>query len=163
MRKPPRRKSLLAQSLCGSLLALTLTLFMQFAHAIDTEAVFPDNPELRQRYDYLIHQLRCLQCRSETIADSNATLAADFRRQVRESLAAGKSNEEILKFMTDRYGDYVLYNPPFKPLTWLLWSAPVLLILIGGTCAGIVVVRRSHLPDNDSPDLNPDELDQGAS
>jgi cytochrome c-type biogenesis protein CcmH len=65
--------------------------------------------------------------------------------------------------MTDRYGDYVLYNPPFKPLTWLLWSAPVLLILIGGTWAGIVIVRRSRLPDNDSPDLNSDDLDQGAA
>jgi len=143
-------------------LAVTLALFIQFANAIDTEPAFKDDPALQQRYDQLIRQLRCLQCRSETIADSNATLAADLRRQVRESMAAGKSDAEILQFMTDRYGDYVLYNPPVKPLTWLLWGAPVLLILIGGAWAGIVIVRRSRLPDNDSPDLSPDEIDQGA-
>ena len=70
----------------------------------------------------LIRELRCLQCRSETIADSNATLAADLRRQVRELMAAGKSDQEILQYMTDRYGDYVLYNPPLAPRTWLLWA-----------------------------------------
>jgi cytochrome c-type biogenesis protein CcmH/NrfF len=86
-----------------------------------------------------------------------------LRRQVRESIAAGRTDEEILKFMTDRYGDYVLYTPPVKPVTWLLWGAPVLLIVIGGIWAGIVIVRRSRMPDNDSPDLTADEIDQGAS
>jgi cytochrome c-type biogenesis protein CcmH len=144
------------------LLALLLTLFIQFANAIDTAPAFPDAAR-QERYEYLIRQLRCLQCRSETIADSNATLAADLRRQVRESIAAGRSDEEILKFMTDRYGDYVLYTPPVKPVTWLLWGAPVLLIVIGGAWAGVVIVRRSRLPDNDSPDLTADEIDQGTS
>ena len=144
------------------LLALLLTLFIQFANAIDSAPAFPDAAR-QERYELLIRQLRCLQCRSETIADSNATLAADLRRQVRESIAAGRTDEEILKFMTDRYGDYVLNTPPVKPVTWLLWGAPVLLIVIGGVWAGIVIVRRSHMPDNDSPDLTADEIDQGAS
>jgi cytochrome c-type biogenesis protein CcmH len=144
------------------LLALLLTLFIQFANAIDSAPAFPDAAR-QERYELLIRQLRCLQCRSETIADSNATLAADLRRQVRESIAAGRTDEEILKFMTDRYGDYVLYTPPVKPVTWLLWGAPVLLIVIGGVWAGIVIVRRSRMPDNDSPDLTADEIDQGAS
>ena len=144
------------------LLALLLTLFIQFANAIDSAPAFPDAAR-QERYEVLIRQLRCLQCRSETIADSNATLAADLRRQVRESIAAGRTDEEILKFMTDRYGDYVLYTPPVKPVTWLLWGAPVLLIVIGGIWAGIVIVRRSRLPDSDSPDLTADEIDQGAS
>jgi cytochrome c-type biogenesis protein CcmH len=160
-------QSTLMKALPKLLLAATLALSMQFAHAIDTAPAFEDQA-MQSRYDHLIRQLRCLQCRSETIADSNAALAADLRRQVRESMAAGKTDAEILQFMTDRYGDYVLYNPPFKPLTWLLWGAPVLLILIGGAWAGVVIVRRSRLPDNESPDLNPDDIDsakadQGAS
>lgn len=144
------------------LLATLLALFIQFANAIDSGPAFPDAGR-QERYELLIRQLRCLQCRSETIADSNAPLAADLRRQVRESIAAGRTDEEILKFMTDRYGDYVLYTPPVKPVTWLLWGAPVLLIVIGGVWAGIVIVRRSRMPDNDSPDLTADEIDQGAS
>ena len=70
------------------------------------------DPAQQARYERVIRELRCLQCRSETIADSNATLAADLRRQVREMMAAGKSDQEIFQHMTDRYGDYVLYKPP---------------------------------------------------
>lgn len=143
---------------CAALLALVT----QFAHAIDTAPAFADAPR-QERYEHLIRQLRCLQCRSETIADSNAALASDLRRQVRESIAAGRTDEEILKFMSDRYGDYVLYTPPVKPETWLLWGTPVLLILIGGAWAGVVIVRRSRLPDNESPEITSDEIEKGAS
>ena len=121
------------------------------AYAIDTAPAF-DDPVLQGRYDALNHQLRCLQCRSETIADSNATLAADLRVQVKQLIAAGKSDEEILKFMTDRYSDYVLYDPPVAPRTWILWAAPVLLLLGGVAGAAIVIVRKSRLPDTDPAD-----------
>ena len=85
----------------------------------------------------MIRELRCLQCRSETIADSNVTLAADLRRQVREMMAAGKSDAEIFQHMVDRYGDYVLYKPPLAARTWLLWAAPMLLLLGGGAVAAV--------------------------
>ena len=88
----------------------------QLAFAIDTAPAFAD-PAQQARYERVIRELRCLQCRSETIADSNATLAADLRRQVREMMAAGKSDQEIFQHMVDRYGDYVLYKPPLAART----------------------------------------------
>lgn len=129
---------------------LTLMLWLP-AVAIDTEQAF-DDPALQARYDRLNHQLRCLQCRSETIADSNASLAGDLRRQVRELIAAGKSDEEILQYMTERYSDYVLYKPPVTPRTWVLWAAPVLLLIGGIATAVIVIIRKSRLPDTDPAD-----------
>ncbi len=119
--------------------------------AIDTERAFEDEAQ-QSRYERLSRELRCLQCRSETIADSNATLAADLRRQLRELIAAGKTDDEIMQYMTDRYSDYVLYKPPVAPRTWILWAAPVLFV-VGGAIAAIVVIRRkSHLPEEDPAD-----------
>jgi cytochrome c-type biogenesis protein CcmH len=131
--------------------AALLALFCLQALAIDKAPAFED-PALQARYERLARELRCLTCRSETIADSNAQLAADLRRQVRELMAAGKSDEEILQYMTDRYGDYVLYKPPVVPRTLLLWAAPVLLVLGGGIAAAIVIARKSKLPDTDPND-----------
>jgi cytochrome c-type biogenesis protein CcmH len=130
---------------------LAALLCTQFAFAIDTAPAFSD-PALQARYEHVIHQLRCLQCRSESIADSNVSLAADLRRQVREMMAAGKSDEDIYQHMVDRYGDYVLYNPPLVARTWLLWGAPILLLLGGGAIAAFVIARKSHLPDTDPAD-----------
>jgi len=126
-------------------------LWMQLALAIDTAPAF-DDPAQQARYERVIRELRCLQCRSETIADSNATLAADLRRQVREMMAAGKTDQEIFQHMTDRYGDYVLYNPPLAARTWLLWGGPILLLLGGAAIAGFVIARKSKLPDTDPAD-----------
>ncbi len=126
-------------------------LCMQLAFAIDNAPAFADRVQ-QERYERVIRELRCLVCRSETIADSNATLASDLRRQVREMMAAGKSDEEIFQHMVDRYGDYVLYKPPMTPRTWLLWGAPILLLVGGGAIAAFVIVRKSHLPDTDPAD-----------
>jgi len=134
--------------------ALWLTMLLAIcgiAHAIDTAPAFED-PALQARYDSLNHRLRCLQCRSETIADSNATLAGDLRRQVKDLIAAGKTDDEILQFMKDRYSDYVLYDPPVAPRTWILWAAPVLLLIGGVAGAVIVIMRKSRLPDVDPAD-----------
>jgi cytochrome c-type biogenesis protein CcmH len=131
-------------------IAATL-LFTQFALAIDTAPAFAD-PVQQERYERITRELRCLQCRSESIADSNVSLAADLRRQVREMMAAGKSDAEIFQHMVDRYGDYVLYKPPVTPRTWLLWGAPILLLLGGGAIAAFVIARKSHLPDTDPAD-----------
>jgi cytochrome c-type biogenesis protein CcmH len=114
-------------------------LWMQLALAIDTAPAF-DDPAQQARYE------------SETIADSNATLAADLRRQVREMMVAGKSDQEIFQHMVDRYGDYVLYKPPLVARTLLLWGAPILLLLGGGAIAAFVIARKSHLPDTDPAD-----------
>lgn len=125
-----------------------LTVCLSSAYAIDTAPAFTD-PVLQGRYDRLIRELRCVQCRSQSIADSNVGLAADLRREVRELMAAGRSDQQILTYMTDRYGEYILYSPPVKPTTWLLWAAPVLLVLIGGAAAVVVIIRKSRLPDED--------------
>jgi len=110
------------------------------AIAIDTERAF-DDPALQSRYEALNRELRCLVCQNQTIADSNATLAQDLRREVREQIAAGRTDEEIRRFMIDRYGDFVLYRPRMTATTFLLWAAPVLL-LVAGVFALVRVVRR---------------------
>ena len=89
------------------------------------------SPEQQEAYENLTSELRCLVCQNQTIADSNAELAADLRRQVYEMLQQGKSKQDIAQFMTDRYGDFVLYNPPFKLKTGLLWMGPVVFLVIG--------------------------------
>ena len=133
------------------LVIVAALLCTQLAFAIDTAPAFSD-PEQQARYEHIVHQLRCLQCRSESIADSNVSLAADLRRQVREMMAAGKSDQEIFQHMVDRYGDYVLYKPPLVARTLVLWGAPILLLLGGAAIAVFVIARKSHLPDTDPAD-----------
>lgn len=96
------------------------------------------------RYQSWIHELRCLVCQNQTIAESNAPLAADLRDQVRSQIEAGRSDEEIRSYLIARYGDFVLYNPPLKPRTWLLWLAPFGLLAL----ALIIVLRRFIKPEN---------------
>lgn len=103
------------------------------------EAVPTDLDRVQQkRAVELAENLRCLVCQNQTIADSNAELAQDLRRQVREQIAQGRSDKEIVAFMVQRYGDFVLYNPPVKATTLLLWFGPGLLLL-----AGIVILFRN--------------------
>ena len=87
-----------------------------------------DDANLDRRVMNLAHELRCLVCQNETLADSQAPLAADLRNQIREQLAAGKSEREVVDFLVARYGDFVLYNPPFKASTALLWTGPFLFL-----------------------------------
>lgn len=134
------------------LCAFVALLCVNSAYAIDIAPAFPEDPALQSRYERLTRELRCLQCRSESIADSNVFLAADLRRQVKELIAAGRSDEEILNYMTDRYSDYVLYKPPLVPRTWLLWAAPILLVIGGIITAAVVIARKSRLPDTDPSD-----------
>ncbi|MGI9245775.1 MAG: cytochrome c-type biogenesis protein [Steroidobacteraceae bacterium] len=92
------------------LVAMLVTVVVAPAHAIDPQRAF-DDPALQQRYEQINRELRCLVCQNQTIADSNATLAQDLRREVREMIAAGRSDDEIRDFMIQRYGDFVLYRP----------------------------------------------------
>lgn len=119
-----------------------------------------DDPELEAHMLRIASGLRCLVCQNQTIADSHASLAEDLRAQVREQLRRGQSDAEVVAFMTARYGDFVLYKPPFKATTVLLWVGPPVMLVAG--IAGLLVLlrRRSRLPDEayepDAPEAAPD-------
>lgn len=121
-------------------LILVLGLLTGPAYASSTnEAAVAEDPVAERRLQELSKELRCLVCQNETIADSNAELAVDLRREIRGLIREGRSDREILDFMVTRYGDFVLYRPPVKGITVLLWSGPLLLLLIG------IIAMRSHL------------------
>lgn len=128
--------------------ALYLLLLVGNASAIDVETL--EDPVLRERYEIITEELRCLVCQNQTIADSNAELAIDLRNQVREMLQKGDSDDQIRDYMTARYGDFVLYKPRFGPNTWALWIAPVALLL-GGFVVLLRIVRRHAKSPAESP------------
>jgi cytochrome c-type biogenesis protein CcmH len=133
-------------------LALTLTLSAMSGAFAEPPAAAMDahgqltNPALQTRFERIAKELRCLQCQNESIADSNADLARDLRRQVREMLVAGKSDDAIFTFMTDRYGEFVRFAPPLSPKTALIWGAPFFMLLLGGAIIYRVVRQRSRMP-----------------
>ena len=138
----------LATLMLGILLAVA-------AHAVDTEVPLAD-PVQQERYETLIHELRCLQCRSQSLADSEVDLAGELRSEVRRLVAEGKSEAQVKAFLTARYGDYILFRPPLNERTWLLWLAPALLLLGGLLIAWRVVRHRTGLVSGD-----PEEFDAG--
>ncbi len=101
------------------------------APQVQTEDEPSDDPAVEERLARLSHELRCLQCQNQTLAESPSSIAADLRRQIREQIKAGKSDKEIIAFLTQRYGDFILYRPRVTPTTYLLWFGPFVL-LIGG-------------------------------
>lgn len=114
--------------------ALIFALFFASTGAIAssaTEAALASDPVAEKRLQKLSEELRCLVCQNQTIADSNAELAQDLRREVRSMIKDGKSDKEIVDFMVVRYGDFVLYRPPVKGITLLLWGGPITLMLLG--------------------------------
>ncbi|BDB26636.1 cytochrome c biogenesis protein [Cupriavidus sp. TA19] len=117
-------------------LALWLCCLSLQATAAPTEA------ELDARVHALSNELRCLVCQNQTLADSNADLAVDLRRQIREQLRGGASDQAVKDYLAQRYGDFVLYKPPLRPLTWLLWFGP--LLLVAGVAWAIVRARARH-------------------
>ena len=100
-----------------------------------------------QRVRHLTEKLRCLVCQNQTIADSNAELAEDLRGQVRAQVAAGKTDDQIIGYMVDRYGDFVLYEPPFKATTVLLWMGPFVLLIVAIGVLVLVLRRRRAAPE----------------
>ncbi|MEQ8655041.1 MAG: cytochrome c-type biogenesis protein CcmH [Kiloniellales bacterium] len=123
------------------LLALVLSLFAVNAWAIDDRERLSD-PALEERARTLFKEVRCVVCQNQSIDDSEAQIAKDLRVIIREQIAEGKDEEQILGFLTARYGDYVLLEPPFKAGTWLLWFSPLIVLLIGGSIAWVALRSR---------------------
>ena len=107
-----------------------------------TACAMAQDPALERRVTNLSHELRCLVCQNQTLADSNAPLAIDLRNQIREQLAAGKSERDVLDFMVARYGDFVLYRPPLKATTLLLWIGPFVFLVVALTLLARYLRRR---------------------
>lgn len=126
--------------LAGVLFWLSVIWFPASSFAAVEYHAFAD-PAKAQAYNNLINELRCLVCQNQTIADSNADLAKDLRQQVHDMLQQGKTEQDVADFMTQRYGDFVLYRPAFKGKTLVLWLAPVAFLLVG--LATIVVLLRN--------------------
>ena len=120
-----------------AILLLSATGLAQAAEAPATAA----DPVAEKRLMEMAKELRCLVCQNQSLADSNADLAIDLRNQVREQIKAGRTDTQIRVWLTERYGDFVLYRPPVKTTTWLLWAGPFLL-LAGGLGALFVTLRR---------------------
>ena len=107
-----------------------------------------EDPVVEKRMLALTMDLRCLVCQNESIADSRADFSNDIRREIREQIKANKTDQEIVQFLVDRYGDFVLYNPPMKPTTMLLWFGPVILFIIGlGSLIIYLRRRRAQIED----------------
>ena len=134
----PRMRSLPLVLVAGLLLA-ALSL-----HAKEAPPEAAD-PALEARMVKITSELRCLVCQNQTIADSNASLAVDLRREARALIKQGKSDAEVVDYMTARYGDFVLYRPPLRATTALLWFGPALLLLIGGGVLVFTLRRRSRM------------------
>ena len=136
-------KSLLALLLAGMIFLGGSAAWADEILRMNPEETF-DTPEQLERYERLTHEFRCVVCQNQSVAESNVDLAKDLRRITRDMILAGRTDAEIKQFMTDRYGDFVLYNPPVKPVTYLLWGAPVILLLVGAAVMVTVVGRRSR-------------------
>ena len=123
-----------------SILLIALCVF-SFGLSFAKDAVpLADDPVIEQRLISISEEMRCLVCQNESLAGSRSDLANDLRREIRTLIKEGKSDDQIRSFMVERYGDFVLYRPPVKPITWLLWIGPFIILLIG--IAGLLIYLR---------------------
>ena len=140
------RYDLLTSYRLGSVKGLVILLLLIFivpSSAWSKEAIpVAEDPEIEKRMLALTMDLRCLVCQNESIADSRADFSNDIRREIRTQIKANKSDQEIVQFLVDRYGDFVLYNPPMKPTTILLWFGPVALFVVGFGSLVVYLRRR---------------------
>ena len=130
-----------ARLFTGLLAALIVTAFALTALAVQPDEIL-DDPVLESRARELSEGIRCLVCQNENIDSSNAELAKDLRILVRERLVAGDSDQQVLDYLVERYGDFVLLNPPLKPQTYLLWFGPAAILLLGGLAVAAYFRRR---------------------
>ena len=103
-----------------------------------------DNPAYEQRFQVLINELRCPKCQNQNIAGSSAPLAADLRKKVHAMIQQGRSDDEIVDYMVQRYGDFVTYRPPLKPITWILWFGPILAVIVIAGLLFLWIRRRGR-------------------
>jgi cytochrome c-type biogenesis protein CcmH len=132
------------------------------AHAAIDAYEFRDDAE-RARYSELTKELRCPKCQNQDIADSNAPIAADLRKEIFRMLGEGQSNQQIIDFMVDRYGDFVRYKPALSAKTWLLWFGPAGLLIGGLVVIGVIVVRRRGQGREDNDVLSDEERQRLAN
>lgn len=144
------------------ILFVLLLALLPFAVPANEAAPTDLDPVAQKRLIDLASELRCLVCQNQTIADSNAELAVDLRREIREQVKAGKTDAEILDFMTKRYGDFVLYRPPLKATTVLLWFGPALLLVAGIVVLVRVMRARRRTAEADTP-LTDEERSRAAA
>jgi cytochrome c-type biogenesis protein CcmH len=138
-----------------------LALVLGVAHAKDAVPAAAD-PVLEARMQRIAIELRCLVCQNQTIADSPAGLSDDLRREIREQLQRGATDEQVVQYMTDRYGDFIRYRPPVKGSTMALWVGPAVLLVLGIAVLVIALRRRAKLaPDRFEPDAD-DDATEGA-
>jgi len=119
-----------------------------------------ENEQIEKDYLELSEELRCLVCQNQNLIDSNAELAGDLRREVAKMLKQGKNKEQVTEFMVDRYGDFVLYNPPVKPTTWLLWGGPFVLMFLGIFVLLKKVSAAKSLTNSASSELSENEKEK---
>ena len=124
------------------------------AHAGEAAPLAQD-PVVEQRLNVISEELRCMVCQNESLAGSRADLALDLRREIRTLIKDGKTDAEIMDFMVNRYGDFVLYRPPVKPITWALWFGPFLLLI--GSIVVLLRIVRSRQTSNQAPTLDPEQ------
>lgn len=134
--------------------ALLALVMAQVAFAIDPTTI-PD-PAQQERYQRLTHELRCMQCLNQSIADSPVELAGELRQQVREMVMAGKSDDEIRDYMVARYGEFILFRPKFSARNLWLWLAPGVFLIIGAGIAVHIIRQRSALVDQDDQPVEED-------
>ena len=139
------------------LLLLMCLAFARPASAVDTTPPLP-NSALQQRYSVLTHELRCMQCQNEALADSPVSLAADLRLQVRELLLAGQSDDQIRDHMVARYGEFILFRPRMSWRNAWLWAAPTLLMVVGLVVGWRILRARSRLVGSDEADSDVESL-----
>jgi len=140
------------------LIALAALVLAAAVHAADAPLTAAE-PELEKQMLRISAELRCLVCQNQTIADSNADLAVDLRNQVRDMLRQGQSQQQIIDYMTARYGDFVLYRPPIKGTTFLLWFGPTALMVAGLVTLVLVLRRRSRLGAEHFDPEEPEDTD----
>ena len=123
------------------LILLIALCILSFGSSLAKDAApLADDPVIEQRLISISEEMRCLVCQNESLSGSRSDLANDLRREIRTLIKEGKSDEQIRNFMVERYGDFVLYRPPIKPITWLLWIGPFIILLIG--IAGLLTYLR---------------------
>lgn len=144
--------------ICVFSLLISLPLVMETTLAADRPIEFED-PQREKRYKALLEEIRCLVCQNQSLADSNASLAQDLRDEVYQQIQSGKNDDQIIDFLVSRYGEFVLYRPPFNDRTWLLWLGPFILLL-AATVVVFRIVRRRRATLSSKHILDPDDRER---